>query len=77
MGHKHKYELNSFQVTGSNQEDKDNLSSTTRSTQDALINTSYKNSLLHSSLKACDTLNGVLVPELLTVNGTTLADQCQ
>ena len=75
VGLKHKYELNSFQVTGSNQEDEDESSPTARSTQDALISTSYKNGLLHSALKACDTLNGVLVPELRDMNGATPADR--
>ena len=75
VGLKHKYELNLFQVTCSNQEDEDDTSPAARSTQDALISTSYKNSLMHSTLKACNTLNGVLVPKLLNVNGTTPANR--
>ena len=75
MGLKQKYELNSFQFTGSNQEDEDGASLVVRSTQDALISTSYKNSLMHSALKACDALNGVLVPRLLNANGATPADR--
>ena len=73
MGLKYKYELNLFQTTGSNQEDKDDTSPTIRSTQYVLISTSYKNSLMHLALKACDALNGVLVPTLLNANGATPA----
>ena len=43
MGLKHKCELNLFQVTVSKQEDKDTAPHDARSTQDALISTSYKN----------------------------------
>ena len=58
MGLKQKYELNSFQFTGSNQGNEDDASPAARSTQDAIISMSYKNSLMHSTLKACDALNG-------------------
>jgi hypothetical protein len=64
-GLKHKYELNSFQITGSNQEEEDETTSPqARSTQDALISTRYKNKLLHAKMKACDVLRGIMVPTL-------------
>ena len=73
VGLKQKYELNSFQFTGSNQEDEDDTSPAARSTQDTLLSMSYKNGLMYSALKACDALNGVLVPRLFNANGTTPA----
>ena len=41
------------------------MSPTARSTQDVLISISHKNSVSYSALKACDTLNGVLVHNVL------------
>ena len=55
-GLKHKYDLNSFQVTGSSQEEEDDTSPLARSTQDALIFTLYKNKLLYTNMKVCNVL---------------------
>ena len=74
VGLKHKYELNSFQITGSNQEEEDDTSTPqARSTQDALISTRYKNKLLHAKMKACDLLPGIMVPTLLDPDAPTPA----
>ena len=62
-GLKTKYGLNSFQVTRSNQEDKDDDSSpAAQSTQDALISTNYKNSQAVIRLKSRDLHDSCMVP---------------
>ena len=58
-----------------NQEDKDDTSPPARSTQDTLISTSYKESMMCLALKVCDTLNGVLVSKILNINGGTQAER--
>ena len=75
VGLKYKYEPNSFQITGSNQEDEDDTSPIAKSTQDTLIYMSYKNDQLHTKMKACDVLAGVMVPTLLDPAGATPADR--
>ena len=65
VGLEHKYDLNSFQVTDSNQENEEDTPPVAKSTQYALIYTSYKNRLTNLDLKPCDTLNGLLVSELI------------
>ena len=74
-GHKTKYDLNSFHVTGSNQEDEDEDSSpAAQSTQDALISTSYKNSQAVTIMKALDLHASCMIPILVNSKGATPAD---
>ena len=75
VGLKYKYKPECFQITGSNQEDEDETSPITKSTQDALISTSYKYDQLHAKMKACDVLAGIMVPTLLDPAGATPADR--
>ena len=58
-----KYGLNSSQVTGGNQEDKDEDSSpAAQSTQDPLISTNYKNSQAVTRMMVLDLYAGCMVP---------------
>ena len=77
-GLKHKYEVNSFQVRGGSQEEEDDTVPQTRSTQDSLVSTRYKNTLVHSKMKALDVLRGRMIPSLKVgyATASTLADRC-
>ena len=71
----HTFELNAFQVTGNHsQEDEDEKSTAARTTQDAIISTSYKCEQLNDQIKAFDMMSAVLVP-ILKENGPTPADR--
>ena len=72
-GMKYKYQLNSFQVTGSNQEDKDDDASPTATwTQNVLISTIFKNKKMVAKMKSFDLLEGVMVTVLVDPDGYTL-----
>ena len=63
---KYKYHLKSFQVTVINQEDKDDDAyPAEKSTQYALISTSFKNEKMVAKMKAFDLLEGVMVTVLV------------
>ena len=69
-GLKYKYQLNPFQVTGSTQADKHyDASPAEKSTQYALISTSFNNEQMFAKMKAFDLLEGVMVPVLVDPDG--------
>ena len=71
----YKYHLNSIQVKGSNQDDKEDYASpAAKPTQDALISMISKNEQMVAKMKAFDLLDGVMVPVLVDPDGYTPTD---
>ena len=74
-GIQYKYQLNYFQVKWSNQEDEDvDDSPAAKSTQYALISTSFKNEQMVAKMKAFDLLEVVMFPVLVEPDGYTPDD---